>query len=384
MAYLYLYREPRLTLGEPGARTAPAPTTPVLTGPTSIERGTPGIYLVTNTSPGTTFSNWRFTGGGATLPRAGNNNLDGWGGIMVQSGIISVDIKDASGTQRRLAIGVTVTPRRWSENAQAVPLGRAGNGGLPAQPRLVGSSGFPSLGVSSVTERHTIQTNVVPGGPNTGFNWVEQAPVTWNTRAFTNQALYDQSHPFFRAHDPARRGRPLPNGRLEIGTIRQNVEAHEGVISPPPGAPPGYASHQQALLNHLRANPINPRVERDVSHTSRESNRDYGNRINRFVTNQIQAAKTASAPHPRDIFGGSMYFNYPFITSRSLRLLVGGRSADLTVTNPAGRTRWSSSNEPVATVDGNGTVRPRGPGNALIRVTNKDGDVDEIPVTVTR
>jgi hypothetical protein len=227
-----------------------------------------------------------------------------------------------------------------------------------------------------------IKPRVVGTGPNTGFNFVEGAPVTWNTRAFTNEALYDRTHPFFRAHDSARRGRPLPGRRLEIATIRQNVEAHEGVITPPAGVPSGYASHQQALLNFLAANPINAVVERDVSHVSKEPHQNYGMRINTFVTRQIQAAQAASAAHPKDIFPGPMYFNYPYITSRSFRLLVGGRSGRLTVNNPAGGTTWASSDPSIARVDSSGVVRPVAKGRATIRVTNKDGDIDEIPVTV--
>ena len=392
MSYQYYNREARFGLGEPnapgtgsGTAQAPAPApVAILTGPTPIPRGTRGDYRVTNAPPGATFSNWRFTGAGTTVSRTGNNNVSDWGGTMVQSGTVSVTMS-AGGTQKILSLPVTVTARPWRENAVSVPLGRAGNGSLPVQPRL-GRPGRqardPGLGVSPLTEQHNVRTRIVGGGPNTGFNFLDVPPVTWTTRAFTSQALYDSSHPFFRAHDPARRGNPLPNGRLSIATIRQNVEAHEGVISPPAAAPAGYASHQQALLNYLRANPINLLAERDVSHTSKESNRDYANRISSYVNNRIASAKAAAAVHPTDITRGAMTFNYPYITSRSLRLLVKGRSAQLTVHNPAGKTRWSSIDPRIATIDGNGTVRPVAQGRTTIRVTNADGDVDEIPVTV--
>lgn len=391
MSYQYYQREPRFGFGEPnpagaGSAQAPAPATAKLTGPTSIQRGTRGTYSVTNAPQGATFSNWRFTSGRVTVSRTGNNNLADWSGTMVQSGTISVTMS-AGGSQVVLSLGVTVTARSWSENAAAVPLGRAGNGTLPVQPRLGRpgrQAGDPGLGVSPLLENHNVRTRIANGGPNAGYNYLDDPPVTWTTRAFTSNALYDSSHPFFRAHDPARRGRPLPGGRIDIATIRQNVEAHEGVISPPATAPAGYASHQQALINHLRTNPINILAERDVSHTSVESNRDYANRINGYVNRRIAAAKAAAATHPRDITSGAMTFKYPYIHVRSLRLLVNGGSARLTVDNPAGRTRWSSSDSKIATIDGNGTVRPVAQGRAIIRVTNADGDVDEIPVTVAR
>ena len=243
----------------------------------------------------------------------------------------------------------------------------------------------PGLGVTDTKEVHTIQTMIVNGGPNDGFNYLPAAPVTWTPKAYTNAALYDPSHPFNRAHDPYRRGLPLPGGRLQIGTIQLNVEAHEGIIAPPSQAPAGYASHWQLLLNHLAqpANQINSALERDVSHRSRESNTSYAARINRVLTARANAAVNASKPHPHDIFRGKMYFNYPYISQRSLRLRVNGMTGRLALTNPAGgRAVWASTNPAVATVDSKGVVRPVAKGNAKIRVTNVDGDVDEIPVTV--
>lgn len=179
-----------------------------------------------------------------------------------------------------------------------------------------------------------------------------------------------------------RRGIPLPGGRLQIGFIQKNVEAHEGIISPPHGAPRGYAGHHQALLNYLRAHPINAAVERDVSHISKEASTNYGNRINTFVVNQVRAALAASEPHPNNVYPGPMYFDYPFITPRRLRLNVRSGPGQLSINNRAGGTRLSSSRPSVATVDARGAVRPVSPGITVIRVTNKDGDIDEITVTV--
>lgn len=385
MSYLYnLSGLGEKTVPAPAPAPAPIPAPPpALTGPTSIPRGTPADYIVTNVPPGATLSNWRFTTGAATLPRSGNNNVSNWSGTMVQSGRISVNVV-AGGNVRALTLDVTVTPRPWTENAQPVPLVRTGHGTLPVQPRLNRPGRDPrdpGLGVSPVTGRRAIRTRIVSGGPNDGFNYLDIPPVTWDTPSFTNNALYDTTHPFFRAHDPMRRGLPLPGGRLQIGTIQKNVEAHEGIISPPHGAPPDYASHQQRLLNFLRANPINRVVERDVSHTSRESNRDYAIRIERFVRTRSDAATAASQPHPRDIFRGAMYFNYPFISPRMLRLRVGG-THQLNLTNPAGKPRWASTNTAFVTVDGRGTVRAVRQGRAIVRVTNADGDTDEITVTV--
>lgn len=382
MSYLYYQSEPRLGFAEPPAQAAVA----ALTGPASPERGTHGDYRVTNAPAGATFSEWKFSDGTRTFSRSGNNNVADWSGLMVASGTISVKMKELNGPERVLALRVNVTPRKWSENAPAVPLPSSGNGTLPAQPRIKRVGLDPraaGLGTSTVVDKYDINARVVPEGPNEGYNYLTQPPVTWNCRAFANSALYDASHPFFRAHDPARRGRPLPSNRLSIDTIRRNTEAHEGIIVPPQGAPPNYASHQQKLLNHLRTNPINAVAERDVSHRSVESNAAYGTRIRKDVLRRIDQAKNASKPHPDDIVKGNTYFDYPYIHSRALRLRVGGMSAYLEVTNPAGRTRWSSTNEQVVKIDGNGKARPTGPGNAFIRVTNKDGDIDEIPVTVT-
>ena len=384
MTYLYSQTQPAFTFGEPPAT---AQATISLTGPGVIVRGTRGEYVVKNAPQGSTFSKWKFTAGRVVISRAGDNNVDNWAGTVVQSGTIEVDVKEPGGNQRTLRLAVVVTPRGWSENVASIPLVRLGHGTLPTQPRL----GIPGLipgdaglGISKHDGVHTVTTRIVNGGPNAGYNYLDAAPVTWTTRVFINGALYDPSHPFNRAHDPARRGTPLPGGRLQIGTIRTNVEAHEGVIVPPRGAPANYASHHQALVNHLRRNPINSVVERDVSHPSVETNQNYARRIDTVVRRLIERAKDASRPHPKDIFPGPMYFNYPYINSRSLRLIVGGSSAQMTVTNPAGGTKWASTNPAVARIDGNGKVKPVAAGSAVIRVTNRDGDVDEIPVTVSR
>ena len=382
MAYLYYQSEPRLGFAEPAQAVAPA-----LTGPTSPERATQGDYRVTNAPTGATFSDWRFSDGKKTFGRSGNDNAANWSGLMVASGTISVKMKESGGPERVLALRVNVTPRRWSENAPPVPLPHSGNGTLPAQPRIMRAGLDPKasgLGTSTVDYKYDIKSEVVPEGPNEGYNYLTQPPVTWHSRAFANSALYDRSHPFYRAHDPSRRGQPLPNNRLTIDDIRRNTEAHEGIIGPPRGAPPNFASHQQRLLNQLRTNPINVVAERDVSHWLVESINNYRTRIRKDVLRKIDQATNASKGHPDDIVRGNTYYDYPYIHSRALRLRVGGMSADLAVTNPAGRTRWSSTNERVVKIDGNGKARPTGPGNAFIRVTNKDGDIDEIPVTVTQ
>jgi len=385
MSYQYYRREPRLGyFGEPAQAPALQAS---LTGPASIQRGTRATYSVANAPVGASFSNWRFSGGGTTVQRAGSNNVADWQGTIVQAGTISVDMTVGTAV-KTLSLGLSVTSRAWSENTPTIPLGRSGHGTLPTQPRL-GLPGRdprdPGLGVTDTREQHTIQTMIVNGGPNDGFNYLSAPPVTWVPRAFTNQALYDPSHPFNRAHDPKRRGLPLPGNRLQIGTIQQNVEAHEGIIAPPRQAPAGYGSHWQMLLNHLLrpANQINAPLEREVSHRSRETNAQYAARLSRLMAAKVQAATVASQPHPHDIFRGAMYFNYPYIHQRSLRLLVKGQSGKLALTNPAGgRAVWVSVNPAVAKVDSSGKVSPVAQGRTIIRVTNVDGDVDEIPVIV--
>ena len=385
MAYLYYHRAPGLAyFGEP----APAPARkPTLTGPSRIERGATGTFTVTDAPAGATFSNWRFTGGGVTVTRPDNNNLDNWKGWMVQSGTVSVDLKMGNATQT-LSMAVSVTPRRWTENTPAIPLGRTNHGTLPIQPRL-GRPGVdardPGLGTSTATADHNVKTAVIPSGPNSGFNVLVEAPVTWHPKAFSNNALYDPSHPFYRAHDPSRRGSPLPGNRLPIATIKMNVEAHEGIVAPPAQAGPAYASHWQQVINHLAqpGNQINIPLERDVSHQSKETNVNYGARVGRFINTRVEAAKLASRPHPPDIFKGSVYSNYPYIQQRSLHLLANRQAGRLALTNPAGgRVTWTSSNPAAATVDAKGIVRPVGQGTTTIRVTNVDGDVDEINVVV--
>src|SRR5678815_4651466 len=110
MSYLYQRREPALGyFGEPAQAPAVQAS---LTGPASIQRGTRGTYAVANAPAGAIFSNWRFSGGGATVQRAGNNNVADWQGTMVQAGTVSVDMK-VGNTVQTLSRGVSVTSRAW-------------------------------------------------------------------------------------------------------------------------------------------------------------------------------------------------------------------------------------------------------------------------------
>src|SRR5215204_6211634 len=161
MSYQYYRREPRLGyFGEPAQAPALQAS---LTGPASIQRGTRATYSVANAPVGASFSNWRFSGGGTTVQRAGSNNVADWQGTIVQAGTISVDMTVGTAV-KTLSLGLSVTSRAWSENTPTIPLGRSGHGTLPTQPRL-GLPGRdprdPGLGVTDTREQHTIQTMIV-------------------------------------------------------------------------------------------------------------------------------------------------------------------------------------------------------------------------------
>ncbi len=346
-----------------------------LTGPTQILRGTNANYQVVNVPAGATFGNWTFVGGGVTVNRPGNNNVNNWQGIMVQSGTVSVDVT-TGGVIQTLSLAVVVAPRPWTENVPTVPLARAGNGTLAQQPRS-----DPDLGITIPNATVHIQSGAVNSGPNQDFNLVLIPPVTWTVQAFSNDALFDSDHPFFRAHNR----NPLPTGRIAIGDLLTDVEAHEGIITPPTAAPTGYASHWQRVRNHLAiaANQINIPREGDVTHVSNETTQAYSTRVRQAILAGIQSATAASAPHPQRIFGGTINYNYPFIFPRSLSLSSNQAPFNLTVFNPAGGTVWSSGNPNVVEVDASGVVTPVAPGSTTIEVTNADGDVDEISINVT-
>ncbi|MEO5820313.1 MAG: hypothetical protein ABIT71_07375 [Vicinamibacteraceae bacterium] len=362
--------------GGPGAEGQPAQV-PALAGPASILRGTTGRYEITNLPAGATMSNWKFRDGSFVFSRPGNNDVAHWEGNMVRSGRISVDVT-VGGRATSLARSVVVTPRQWSENAPAIPLGRSGNGTLAQPPREQ-----TALGLTPTRGDRVVNTSLVLDGPNQGFQFLPREPVSWNVHAFSNDALYDPSHPFHRAH--ARN--PLPAGRISIAQLRQDVEAHEGIIPPPASAPAGFGSHWQKGLTHLRANPINAPRENDVTHTSVETNQAYGSRIFNIVDTAANATLAATAPHPATLFPGvTRYFAYPLISPRSLALQVGGPDGLLTVANPAGGTSWQASNAKVTLNGQTATqtkVKPVSAGTTTVTVTNATGDTDEVTVVVT-
>jgi hypothetical protein len=362
----------------PAAEGQPAARAPALTGPARLQRVTDANYQVANVPAGATFANWRFVGGGTTVTRTGDNNVANWEGTMVQSGQVSVDIV-IGGNTTTLTRDVVVTPRRWTENAPAIPLGRTGNGTLPQQPRV-----DAALGITNAVAAITVSTGVVNSGPNEGFQFVAREPMTWNVQALSNEALYDSSHPFHRAHSRA----GAPAGRVTLAALQRDVEAHEGIISPPAGAPGNFRSHWQLAVDHLRiaANQINIPRESDVTHTSNETRAAFVARVIAAVEAGRVATENSTAPHPVRISVGTIYYNYPFITPRSRALRIGDPPAALTLFNPAGGPTWTSTAPTIATVTPTATgarVTAVAAGSTTIRVRNADGEIDVIEVTVT-
>jgi hypothetical protein len=361
--------------GGPGAEGQPAGG-PALTGPASVLRGDAANYSLSNVPAGAVVSDWKFTGGGVTINRPGNNNVQNWEGDMVQSGTISVQITVTGGQAQQLTRAVSVTARPWTENAPTIPLGRTGNGALPLQPRV-----DADLGITNANGAVNISTGVVNSGPNQDFQFVAQPPVTWTVQAFSNEALYDSTHPFNRAHSRS----PLPAGRVGLGALQLDVEAHEGMVRPPATAPANFKSHWQRGLDHIAANRINAPRESDVTHVSKEPHANYVARVIAAVEAGVNAVSAATAPHPARISVGTIDYNYPFIQPRNVALHVGGGNAPLILANPGGGTTWSvvpPGSVTLTATPAGATLKPVAAGNAVIRVRNANGDIDEIAVVV--
>lgn len=349
-----------------------------LVGPTPILRGGNGNYRVVNAPPGARYANWAFTGGGTNYNRPGNNNVANWSGTMVQGGTVSVDVI-FGGNTTNVNLAVRVTNRTWTENLiPSVPLGRTGNGALRASPRRAGDLG--NTRIAGIPSRQLPDT--IPAGPNQGWNWVPVEPIArWTADPFTNDALYDRNHPFYRAHSR----NPLPAGRAGIAAIRQDVEAHEGVIAPPAFAPPGYASHWQKNVNFLSnaANQINIPLEDQVSHVTTETLAAFRRRLFGQVGARIRAAVRFNNVHPNSLLGArqNIYFGYPYLVPQSARLRVG-MALRLRVSGGVRPFGLISTNPRVAAVNAAGIVTAVARGNTIIRVTDGNGDIDEITVSV--
>ncbi|WP_089940021.1 Ig-like domain-containing protein [Candidatus Entotheonella palauensis] len=377
-----------------------------LAGPISVVRGANARYEVINAPNDATFSDWTFfVPGGVMIHRPGNNNHPNWGGIMVQSGMITVTMSSPTlgiggGPTRMLSLHVTVTPRNWTEDAPAIPLPRTElNPALfhPANRQRVNEMNRPD----PRDDRHightfrnfqlhpTGRVGTVPDGPNENFHFLTDPPVRWVPLVTTHPALYDATHPFFRAHDPDLRGSPLPPGRPTIAQLQADVEAHEGLRLPPPEAPANWpGSHWQRSLDFLRQNPINGLLESHVIHSSQQTRQAYTASVGNIINNGTTAVRNAAEDygdgqqHPPRLFPIDVYYYYPYIHQRELILSVVDPAFQLIVTDErGGRTVWSSSDENVATVNA-GLVTPVNPGNTTIRVENADQEADEISVFV--
>ena len=361
----------------PGSEGQPAPSVPKLVGPATLARAAIGNFQVNNVPAGATFANWRFTSGTFVFNRPGDNNQSNWQGEIVRGGTITVDMTVGTKTTT-FSHNVTVTARRWTENVPPIPLGRTGNGFLKKQPRVLADLGF-----TDSNAQISIGFDLVASGPNEGFNYLKREPVTWIVKALSNDALYDATHPFNRAH--SRTG--IPAARVKIADLVKEVEAHEGIRALFPGVPAGYSSHWQKAIDHLAipANQINIPLESDVAHTTAESANNYRARVIATVEARVQAASNATAPEPPRIFG-AIYLAYPFIDPRSLTLKLTDPARALTLFNPAGSPTWTSAPAGIVTVTPTATganVKGVAAGTTTVRVRNADGETDEIQVTVT-
>ena len=166
-------------------------------------------------------ANWRFIEWQRSSGRwPGNQNASDWEGFdgPERPGLVDVTV---GGTTTTLTRDVVVTARPWTETRRAIPLGRAGNGTLPAQPSRAGRSGHHD---SSTPAGH-VASPTVKSGPNEGFHFLVQPPMAWNVQAHSNEALYGPHAP---VRPRARANAVAGRSSRSLGALQLDVEAHEG------------------------------------------------------------------------------------------------------------------------------------------------------------
>jgi len=308
---------------------------------------------------------------------------------MVVGGRIKVTVRDGGRTWN-LSKAVAVTPRSWPDDPPRVPLGSSGHDALAAAPR--GGLPLSVLGRTVYSFNHPgVWAQNIGLGPNRGYHFVVNSPFeSYTVLAFLNDALMDVTHPLRRAHDPALRGAPLPAGRVNITALLNDVQAHEGITLPVPGAPPGYKSHWQRAVDliDLRTTGIRQHFERQLAHDSDMSLSQFRAHLNRMVQIYTGFIRMATRRHPVPTFLPlTIFYHYPYIEPRFLRLAAQDPAQRVDVANHGqGAVSWRSGDEAIARVvpaPNGALVTPVAAGRTTIRVENDvGGDWDEIPVIV--
>ncbi|MCI0389379.1 MAG: hypothetical protein MOB07_11545 [Acidobacteria bacterium] len=202
---------------------------PVLSGPSSVTRGTPAGFTVENVQA-SMVSEWRFSDGTSTVN--GPNGTLSWLGVMVTSGTISVKVTSDQSTT--LMMNVTVNARANFAFAAAAAA-EVSNGfncagstiTLPTPP-----TPQSKLGEFCLIQAFTFNTNTISGGPNMGYLYVTSASNSSGSTATTysyviNPDLKNTGSAFYQAQCGNYHAQNNPNGFISGATLLSNTTHHE-------------------------------------------------------------------------------------------------------------------------------------------------------------
>jgi hypothetical protein len=240
---LYLAYVANQALGDTSKQSS-TPQATLSCTPSVVTRGS--NVNCTVTGPGSTrVTNWSFSGGGGNV--SGPSGVSSWGGTMVQSGSISVNIASGASSQ---SSQITVNPRQgWATSpVAAVP------GSVPECPTFVSPPPDTTAAFGCGAYLWSWQPaslSVVSGGPNDGFayyasNYTISQSFLWAIHPDVNNPGSDFAKKQYGAC-----------GIISAASLKANVIWHESSSEP--------KSHYAQYLEALQLNNYGDFIEGRVA-----------------------------------------------------------------------------------------------------------------------
>lgn len=217
---------------------ASAPPMPTLScSPASVTRAQSSTCSV-SASGSATYSGWKFTDG--TNNVTPNNTSSSWGGAIVTSGTVSVNVSVDGSVAVPLSASLSVNPRSGFTFTAVSPQQESdpftGNGcsiSVPSPPTSTGGSTGDPVGMFCLQQRFNLQTSgQISSGPNTGYSYVTSVSNS-NSNGPTayywiiGPDLQSTSSTFYQAQCGNYNAQTNPNGFISGANLNANTVRHE-------------------------------------------------------------------------------------------------------------------------------------------------------------
>jgi len=269
--------------------------------PSSVTRGGSVTCSVSNAPTGATFSSWQFKDSSNNTVN-GSGNGSSWGGVMVTTGTVSVQVAAGGGPPKTPSATVTVTARSGFAFTAVAAAQRANpynagacNISVPTSPAAGNFLGFSCL------DQQYYQTPYLVGGngPNNGFRYVYSAsnsnnnvPTTFN---FIIAGYLDDSGSEFAQKQWGN------CGFISYNQLKSNTYEHES------GNTTGhYATYKSTQDNS--ANNLGVAVEAIVGPPG-QSETDFNNQVRTVFNSKGSTIVSAAFPTPENFCNSDVRYD---------------------------------------------------------------------------